>query len=123
MVAAPLEAGRRGLRMDHQQAEHRAVDRNAGAAERGVETVEERLRVGEVAALAEDPIRNAMLLFLREPGHGVKVPFATPRLTVAQSNATYVVRYRGASGRGRLISYFAAWSASCSSRPKRRRTR
>src|SRR5581483_6839027 len=104
LVGMPFETGGRRLRMNHQQAEHRALDGNAGAQERGVEAVEKRARVGEVAPLGQDPRGDAMLLFFRNSRHRLKKPFATPSLTRAQSNATYAAKARGASRWARSIS-------------------
>ena len=96
-LAAPFEAGGHGLRMDHEQAEQRALDRHARAAEGGVESVEEGAGIGQPPALAQDPGGNAILLFFRGSDHGVPDSFAAPSLTSAQSNATYAATARGAS--------------------------
>jgi hypothetical protein len=58
--------------VNHEQAEESAVDGNAAAAERGVESVEKRLGVGQPPAFRLDPIGDAMLLFFRNSRHGLK---------------------------------------------------
>jgi hypothetical protein len=79
----PFESGRGRLRVDDQQAEHRAFDRDTGTHEGRVEAVEKRARLGEVATLGQDPVGDAMLLFFRNSRHGLEEPFATPSLTPA----------------------------------------